>query len=198
MIDRIIEWDTDALVWINSHNSPALDWIMWIASQPWSWTIVFSIAIGLLTLRYEPRRWWVVLLALIFCILLGDRISVMAFKDVFQRLRPCHVIDNLHMFRTGCGGQYGFVSSHATNIFSLVTFFVARYTFRKSSVEVKHKWIVAVALVLWALLVCYSRPYLGKHYPGDVMCGALLGIIIGLFLWWICWFCERKFLDMKK
>lgn len=179
-MDRLLTWDTDALVWINSHNSPALDWIMWIASQPWSWTIVFSIAIGLLTLRYEPRRWWVVLLALIFCILLGDRISVMAFKDVFQRLRPCHVIDNLHMFRTGCGGQYGFVSSHAANIFSLVTFIVVRYTTPKSDFSVKHKWLVALPLVLWALLVCYSRPYLGKHYPGDVLCGALLGILIGL------------------
>ena len=192
MMDRLLAWDTDLLMWINSHNSPTLDWIMWIASQSWSWAVVMLTATALVTLRYEPRRWWVVLLALGFCILLGDRISVMAFKDVFHRLRPCHVIENLNMFRTGCGGQYGFVSSHATNIFSLVTFFVARYAFRKSTVAVRHKWLLAIVLTLWALLVCYSRPYLGKHYPGDVACGALLGIAVGLAVHFLTRWAESR------
>lgn len=180
MIDRLTAWDSDALVWINSHNTPLLDWIMWIASQPLSLALVLLSAFCLLTLRYEPRRWWVVLLAVLLCIFLADRLSVMAFKEVFHRLRPCHVIDNLHMFRTNCGGLYGFVSSHAANVLSISSFFVARYSCRKKAFRVSHRWLPAVLLTLWAALVCYSRPYLGKHYPGDVVCGAVLGILIGI------------------
>ena len=187
MIDRLIEWDTDLLLWINSHNTPALDWTMWTASQVWSWAVVLLLLFGLLTLRTEPKKWWVVFMAVCFCFLLSDRISVMAFKDVFQRLRPCHVIDSLHMFRTGCGGQYGFVSSHAANVFAIATFFAMRYAISRNcqianpaKPTTRTRCIAILGLSLWALLVCYSRPYLGKHYPGDVLCGALLGLFIGL------------------
>ncbi len=180
-MESLLALDTDILLWINSHHTPALDWVMWTASQAWSWVAVLLAVYAMLTLRREPRRWWLVLLAVVLCVLLSDRISVVAFKNVFQRPRPCHVIDNLHMFRTGCGGRYGFVSSHATNIFSIITLFVMRYAVRlRHRLNIRHAWLAAAALVLWGILVCYSRPYLGKHYPGDVLCGALLGILIGL------------------
>ena len=137
------------------------------------------------TLRREPRRWWVVLLGVGLCFLLSDRISVLCFKDVFCRLRPCHALDDVRMFRTTCGGQYGFISSHAANIFSLATFFALRY--RKVFDNMGHRilrWL-PYGLYLWAFMVGYSRPYLGKHYPGDVICGAIVGILLGLFVWWL-------------
>ena len=201
-MDRILDLDTDLLLWINSHHTPALDWVMWTASQVWSWAVVMVLIYVLLTLHREPRRWWLVLLAGMLCFLLSDRISVLAFKQVFQRPRPCHAIEGLHMFRTGCGGLYGFVSSHAANIFALVTFFVMRYCTkaRPAASPLAHaklkttraRLLTALALVLWAVLVCYSRPYLGKHYPGDVLCGALLGIVIGLAVHGLATLADRK------
>ena len=188
-MDRLLDLDTDLLLWINGHHTPVLDWVMWTASQAWSWAVVLLAAYALLTLRREPSRWWLVLLAIGFCILLADRLSVLLFKELFQRPRPCHVIADLHMFRTGCGGRYGFVSSHAANIFALITFFTARYCTKSKAVgsplahaklqTTRSRVLTALALVLWGALVCYSRPYLGKHYPGDVLCGSLLGILIG-------------------
>ena len=201
-MEQLLNFDTDLLMWVNSHHCTVLDWTMWTASQVWSWVIIILLVFGLFTFRREPRRWWVVLLALGFGILLSDRISVMAFKDVFQRLRPCHVIDNLHMFRTGCAGQYGFVSSHATNIFAIVTFFIMRYASKWSqwatSTSRLHRWLTVILLVIWAVVVCYSRPYLGKHYPGDVVCGALLGTFIGLFVWWVTKRIEARSMLAKK
>ena len=201
-MERILDFDTDLLLWINSHHCAVLDWVMWTASQAWSWAAVLVVAYGLLTLRREPRRWWLVLLAIGVCFFLADRISVLAFKNVFHRLRPCHVVDNLHMFRTGCGGRYGFVSSHAANIFALITFFVMRYCTKTKAAHTplpvaklrttRSRLLTALALVLWGVLVCYSRPYLGKHYPGDVVCGSLLGILIGFIVNGLVSLADRK------
>lgn len=114
----------------------------------------------------------------------------MLFKDTVCRLRPCHALPDVHLFREGCGGQYGFVSSHAANAFALVMFFWFRYRRKNSST---HARIVPICLLVWAVLVCYSRIYLGKHYPGDILCGALFGLLVGWFVWWIINFFEKKF-----
>lgn len=168
--------DTVAFYWINQHHFAIADWILWVSSQGWSWAIVLAAVFCLTTLRHEPRKWWIVLLGIGLCFLLSDRISVLCFKDTFQRLRPCQTLEGVRMFRTSCGGLYGFVSSHAANVFSLALFLSLRY---------RQNRLVPTMLFVWAAVVCYSRPYLGKHYPGDVVCGALLGLCIGIVVYLI-------------
>ena len=87
------------------------------------------------------------------------------------------------MFRTHCGGQYGFVSSHAANAFAIATFLILRYR--------RHFW-ACLLLLLWAVLTCYSRAYLGKHYPGDLVCGAALGALIGWCVYLLTHFVGKK------
>ena len=97
------------------------------------------------------------------------------------------------MFRTYCGGEYGFVSSHAANVFSLAIFLTLRY--RKSLASSTHKrknaCLFPILIFLWAAIVGYSRPYLGKHYPGDVICGAMLGLAIGTLVHLITQFIDK-------
>lgn len=181
--DRIQQLDTEAFLWINGHHNTLLDWVMWTLSQHWCWIAVLLLAFGLLTLRHEPRRWWLVLASIVLCFLLADQGSVHLFKDTVCRLRPCHALEGVRMFRTHCGGQYGFVSSHAANAFAVVTFFVLRYR--------RLPW-AKILLLLWALLTCYSRAYLGKHYPGDLIGGAVFGAVIGLIIWLMCRPIEKK------
>ena len=185
MLETLKEIDTQWFLWINSHHTTALDWTMWTLSQHWSWAVVIVLAFMLLTLRQEPRRWWLVAVGVVLCFLLADQGSVL-IKDTVCRLRPCHALEDVRMFRTHCGGQYGFVSSHAANAFAVALFFVLRYWKR-----LKRQWPLLL-LIVWALATSYSRTYLGKHYPGDLVCGAILGCIIALIVWWLTDTIEKK------
>lgn len=185
MLETLKEIDTQWFLWINSHHTTALDWTMWTLSQHWSWAVVIVLAFMLLTLRKEPRRWWLVAIGVVLCFLLADQGSVL-IKDTVCRLRPCHALEDVRMFRTHCGGQYGFVSSHAANAFAVALFFVLRYWKR-----MKKQWPLLL-LIVWALATSYSRAYLGKHYPGDLVCGAILGCIIALIVWWLTDTIEKK------
>lgn len=109
-----------------------------------------------------------------------------------MRLRPCWnplVKESLHMVKY-CGGQYGFVSSHATNSFAILVF--VNSFFKSSRPYVK--WIMWT----WALLIIYSRVYLGVHYPGDVLGGALLGAFLGAVVFWLYRITENYFQNRKK
>ena len=187
MLETLNNLDTQWFWWINSHYCTAMDWVMWSLSQHWCMAAVIVLAFCLLTLRYEPRRWWIVLIGIALCFLLADQGSVQLFKNTVGRLRPCHALEDVRMFRTGCGGQYGFVSSHAANMFAVAMFLMLRYWKRA-----KRQWPLLL-IALWAIATCYSRPYLGKHYPGDVICGAVFGAIIALIVWWVTAVIEKKF-----
>ena len=187
MLETLNNLDTQWFWWINCHHCTAMDWVMWSLSQHWCMAAVIVLAFCLLTLRYEPRRWWIVLIGIALCFLLADQGSVQLFKNTVCRLRPCHALEDVRMFRTGCGGQYGFVSSHAANVFAVAMFLTLRYWKRA-----KRQWPLLL-IALWAIATCYSRPYLGKHYPGDVICGAVFGAIIALIVWWVTAVIEKKF-----
>lgn len=184
MLETLQQIDTTLFRWINGHHNAVLDWVMWVMSQHWCWAIVLTAFFAVVTMRREPRRWCLVLLGVVLCFLLADQGSVHLFKDTFCRLRPCHALDDVRMFNTPCGGKYGFVSSHAANAFAIVTFLWLRY--RKTC------RIGVILMIAWALITCYSRAYLGKHYPGDLLCGALFGIIVGLLIGSVANFFEKK------
>ena len=111
MLETLNNLDTQWFWWINSHHCTSMDWVMWSLSQHWCMAAAIVLAFSLLTLRYEPRRWWVVLIGIALCFLLADQGSVQLFKNTVGRLRPCHALEDVRMFRTGCGGQYGFGTS---------------------------------------------------------------------------------------
>lgn len=186
MINKLNQVDTVLFYWINQHYCPLLDWVLWFFSQSWSWFFFLLYPTLFCIKKVGWKNSWIVLVGIVLCFLLSDRISVMCFKDVVQRLRPCHALDNVRMFHTSCGGKYGFISSHAANCFSITLFLSLMCSnlnkwyksIEQSAANNSTRWITLL-LVLWALVVGYSRPYLGKHYPGDVICGAIVGCGIG-------------------
>ena len=200
---KIISLDQSVFWWINSHHNSTLDWILWCFSQSWSWLILLLTVFIFTTIRNDKKSWFWVLIGIGLCFLLADQISSNAIKDGVQRLRPCYELEGVRMFHTGKGGLYGFVSSHSANAFAIAMFYSLMYgrrckKRRKENRELRtdgNWWnsigngyksaVIPYIMFGWATIVGYSRPYLGKHYLGDVVCGALLGIGIGAAVYFV-------------
>ncbi|MBQ6238111.1 MAG: phosphatase PAP2 family protein [Bacteroidales bacterium] len=198
-MERIIEIDKSVFWWVNSHHTDWLDWTMWVFSQSWSWLIVIVLAYYFTTIRHDRRSWLWVLAGIGVCILLADKISTDAIKDGVQRLRPCYELDGVRMFHTSKGGHYGFVSSHAANAFAVAMFFSLLYGGKRNTgsgeqgaESTYRSKALPYLLFAWATVTGYSRAYLGKHYPGDIICGAFLGLGVGALVYFVISLIRRK------
>lgn len=173
MIDFIVNIDKELFLFLNGFHNSFFDFLMFWISSSIVWIPLYLIFAFLLFKVYN-RGFWLPLISVILIVGLADLASVELFKNVFERLRPCHnpEFDGVvHLVNNKCGGRYSFVSSHAANMFSLATsmWFFIRAKYPKSY----------ILLGFWAALIGYSRIYLGVHFPADVVGGSLLGIFVG-------------------
>jgi len=174
MIEQLVQWDIAFFLSLNKWHSPFWDQVMWFISAKESWYPVYAVILFFI-FRKQKYYGFVTLVFIALLITLADQLSVHAFKEVFERLRPCHTpqLQGLvHTVNGKCGGQYGFVSSHASNFFALATFL---------SFYFQRRYLSILFLVL-AAIVGYSRIYLGVHFPLDVICGGLLGVVVGVLV----------------
>ena len=176
-MSHLSTFDSDLFLFLNGLHTDWLDKVMIAVTQMWVWVPLYLLLIYWTVKQYGKRCWWI-FLAIGIVVLCSDQLSAHVCKPLFHRLRPCYntdLQDLIYLPKGMAGGKYGFVSSHASNTFAVAAFMSA--ALRKS-----YKWI-GIVLYLWAFISSYSRIYLGFHYPGDILCGALLGILVGLILW---------------
>ena len=175
MIETINYWDEKAFLWLNSFYLEALDPVALQLTQTITWIPLYVLLLYLIY-RIDPKNTLWILGGVMLTILLADQVSSGLMKPYFERLRPCHDPrweGMMHVYGR-CGGLYGFVSSHAANTFGLATFLTLKLGKKQKAIA----W-----LFLYALVVSYTRIYLGVHYPLDLFFGALVGVLAAFFSW---------------
>ncbi|WP_092735744.1 phosphatase PAP2 family protein [Riemerella columbipharyngis] len=170
-MDRLINIDHSIFLYLNNLGAKAFDpfWVM--VSSKLTWVPLYMIFLYLIFKNFSKKQSIYILIFITLGVICSDQLANI-FKFSVERLRPCH--DPLimpHMRIVECGGAFGFYSSHASN-----SFFLANFLYIIFNGKIRGFWVL---LFPWAVLVSYSRIYLGVHYPLDILFGAGIGGILG-------------------
>jgi len=181
-MESLLQLDKDLLIWFNSSHTQFWDTMMMFFTRIEFW-IPFFILVAYQIFKNKSREalWW--LIGLFVLVLIGDLISTHLFKNILQRFRPSHepsLYGIVQLVKGYAGDKFGFVSSHSTAVFAFAIY--TSKLFKNS--------IYTVFIILWSLMIVYTRLYLGLHYPGDIIGGILLGLVLGYFMfrisrWWV-------------
>lgn len=173
MIDQLVQYDKELFLFLNNLGTESWDsfWMFMtnkLSSIP---LYLFLLIICVKKLGVKPTLLIIIIVALM--IAATDQLAN-AFKYGFERLRPCHdesIFNKMRLVKPYCGGKFGYFSAHAANSFAMATLF--SLLFKKY-----FNWIPFL-LLFWALLVAYSRIYIGVHFPLDVITGICIGLLFG-------------------
>ncbi|MFY7878629.1 MAG: phosphatase PAP2 family protein [Lacibacter sp.] len=176
MLQSLIRADRSVFRFINQEwTHPFLDAILPFFRNPFFWSPVYLFLLLFVGINFPKKLlWWTLFFLITFA--LTDSISTRIFKELFERARPCWdgITASSARMLIPCSHSFGFVSSHAANHFGMSTFIF--FTMR----HLTGRWLQLV--FVWAFLVCYAQVYSGAHFPLDVICGGLLGFLIGRYM----------------
>jgi undecaprenyl-diphosphatase len=140
------------------------------------WFVFYFVIIATILNTFRWKKGGLIILSMVLVIVLCDQIASSVFKPFFKRFRPSRDPSFSHLVnivKGYTGGKYGFASSHASNTFGLAVFVSLLFKNRTTS----------IFIFSWAVLVSYTRIYLGVHYPGDIIVGALIGSLSAYFVY---------------
>lgn len=172
MLERLNEIDSQLFLLLNGSDSAYWDAVMWLVTKTVTWIPLLVVVVYVILKNTGWRQALLIIFSMAIAVLLADQISSSVIKPLVMRWRPTHdavLASSVDTVFSYTGGRYGFVSSHAANTFAL---------FALLSLIMRSR-LLTFWLFLWAAVSSYSRIYLGVHYPGDILCGALLGLLIG-------------------
>ena len=193
-IDVLHHWDEVATLWLNQWHSPLTDQMMVFLSDKKVWIPVYAAVALMLIRRLGWKKALVMILTAGLTFLACDQCSSL-IKDSVARLRPCYnryMIEGGIRILEGRGSLFGFFSAHAANVFGFAWVTCLGWKNDPSYDGRPYAWFIFT----WAVLVSLSRIFVGKHFLGDVLAGALIGSILGyafvrLGNWFIAQFLER-------
>ena len=174
IIQNLQSFDTELLLFFNSFHTPFWDQFMFSFTGKLIWVPMYASILYLLLKNFHWKVALCYIVAIALTITFADQMCSSGIRPFVERLRPSNpdnpISEFVHIVNGKRGGKFGFPSCHAANSFGLAVFVIC--TFRK-------KWL-SLFIVLWAAANSYTRLYLGLHYPGDLLAGALVGSIGGI------------------
>ena len=186
-IQQFIGFDQELLLKLNGSDSLFWDGFMWIATSTSTWIPWAVVLLYVIIRNNKLKETFLILGLLALTITLTDQTASGFCKPFFARFRPTQdpelmfQIDIVNGYR---GGMYGFVSSHAANTFGVAILLSL----------IMRSWKLTTILFSWAFLNAYSRIYLGVHYPGDILFGTFIGLIIGTLIYLLYKYLQNKIL----
>ncbi|NNE32902.1 MAG: phosphatase PAP2 family protein [Winogradskyella sp.] len=191
MLDQIIEFDKELFLYLNGLGTESWD-AFWLAyTNKVNWIPLYILLAYLLYKRLGTKMLGLALVTAILMVAFTDQVTNL-FKHGIERLRPCHqegVSDYMRLVRSWCGGQFGYFSGHSSNSMG-VAILVGLM------LKNKYKFLIYV-LILWAILMGYSRIYIGVHYPLDVLSGLIFGSLSGFGFYKLDKYLQSRF-TLKK
>ena len=169
----MIKLDKQIFLFINQTLvNPVFDIVLPVCRNANTWIPLYILVLFIAIKKYKKQIWFWLLFA-ILTVFLTDQLSAHIIKPLVQRQRPYMDINfssQVRLLLSNINRGYSFVSSHATNHFGIAIFFIATLP----AIKKYQYWFIG-----WAVVICFAQVYVGLHYPIDVICGAILGILIG-------------------
>lgn len=185
-MNELVAFDQRLMLFFNGSDSLYMDGVMKLFTNTWTWMPLAVIMLFMLFKNNKFSNFLLLVLMIAVTVYVCDRVSSGVIKPWVSRLRPCQdpaILDQIDIVSGGRSGKYGFISSHAANSFGLFMFL---------ALVIRNKGLT-ITLLVWAIITSISRIYLGVHYPGDVLCGAVFGMAVGGLVYLFYNFLNRRF-----
>lgn len=178
MFEELVQLDTELFVYLNGLGTETWDAFWMFYTTKFNWIPFYALLLFLMYKRLTLKMFLITLLVIVLMITFTDQTTNLFKKVLVMRLRPCYnpdIDEIIRLVKRSCGGKYGYFSGHASNSMAVAVF-------TSLMLKAKYKYLPYV-LVIWAIVMGYSRIYVGVHYPLDVLSGMVMGIISGVLFY---------------
>ncbi len=182
-MNSLVEYDKTLFLFLNNLGSEPWDGFWLLITHKLTAIPLYVVLLFLCFKKFGLKSTLITVVLVSIMIAATDQLANV-FKYGIERLRPCHdetIMNSMRLVKSHCGGKFGFFSAHAANALALATFFSLLFS--------GYSKVLVLLLTFWAVLVAYSRIYIGVHYPLDVITGISIGMLAG----WLFYTIKTRF-----